>query len=60
MPELYLYEAHCGVDPKYSLGSEDMALELNEYNKLMAHLHNPERVLLSILMDTKHPSSGDQ
>ncbi|MBD1220020.1 hypothetical protein IDM30_05950 [Acinetobacter seifertii] len=55
-----MYEAHCGVDPKYSLGSEDMALELNEYNKLMAHLHNPERVLLSILMDTKHPSSGDQ
>ncbi|MGQ0858255.1 hypothetical protein ACT4YP_14105 [Acinetobacter baumannii] len=59
MSELYLYEAHCGGDPKYSLGSEDMALELNEYDKLMAQLHSPERVLLGVPMDTKLPSSGD-
>ncbi|WP_284085625.1 hypothetical protein [Acinetobacter pittii] len=59
MSELYLYEAHCGGDPKYSLGSEDMALELNEYDKLMAQLHSPERILLGVPIDTKHPSSGD-
>ncbi|ENW5232637.1 MULTISPECIES: hypothetical protein [Acinetobacter calcoaceticus/baumannii complex] len=60
MSELYLYEAHCGGDPRFKLTDEDISLEFNEYLKLMAQLYSPERVLLGIPMDTKHPSSGDQ
>ncbi|WP_427837836.1 hypothetical protein ABUS21_11380 [Acinetobacter baumannii] len=60
MSELYLYEAHCGGDPRFKLSGEDISLEFNEYLKLMAQLHSPERVLLGIPMDTKHPSPGDQ
>lgn len=60
MSELYLYEAHCGGDPRLKLSGEDISLEFNEYLKLMAQLHSSERVLLGVPMDTKHPSSGDQ
>ncbi|EXE16070.1 hypothetical protein J558_3705 [Acinetobacter baumannii 1106579] len=59
MSELYLYEAHCGGDPRFKLSGEDISLEFNEYLKLMAQLHSPERVLLSVTMDTKHTPSGD-
>lgn len=59
MSELYLYEAHCGGDPRFKLSGEDISVEFNEYLKLMAQLHNPERVLLSVTMDTKHTPSGD-
>lgn len=37
-----------------------MALELNEYDKLIVQLHSPERILLGVPMDTKYPSLGDQ
>lgn len=59
MSELYLYEAHCGGDPRFKLSDEDISLEFNQYLKLMAQLHSPERVLLSVTMDTKHTPSGD-
>ncbi|WP_342450523.1 hypothetical protein [Acinetobacter nosocomialis] len=58
MSELYLYETYCS-DPRFYLSGEDVSLELNEYLKLMAQLHSPERVLLGIPMDIKQPSSGD-
>lgn len=60
MSELYLYEAHCGGDPRFKLSGEDISLEFNEYLKLISQLHSTERVLLGIPMDTKHTSSGDQ
>ncbi|MDC5624811.1 hypothetical protein OFN08_10200 [Acinetobacter baumannii] len=59
MSELYLYETYCS-DPRFYLSDEDISLEFNEYLKLMAQLHSPERALLGIPMDTKHTSSGDQ
>ncbi|WPP87164.1 hypothetical protein [Acinetobacter pittii] len=58
MSELYLYETYCS-DPRFYLSDEGISLEFNEYLKLMAQLHSPERVLLGVPMDTKHPSSGD-
>lgn len=58
MSELYLYETYCS-DPRFYLSGEDISLELNEYLKLMAQLHSPERVLLGVPMDTKHTPSGD-
>ncbi|WP_421833907.1 hypothetical protein ACOQNJ_11440 [Acinetobacter baumannii] len=57
MSELYLYETYCN-DPRFYLSSEEISLELNEYLKLMAQLHSPERVLLGVPMDIKQPSSG--
>lgn len=59
MSELYLYETYCS-DPRFYLSDEDISLEFNEYLKLMVLLHSPERVLLGVPMDTKHPSLGDQ
>lgn len=55
MSELYLYEAYCS-DPRFNLSSEDISLELNEYRKLMAQLHIPERVLLGGAIDIKNNS----